>query len=483
MAFSTTAGNPSTLQGTTSVDVLSSAPQVSDFIVYGDEANDIINVNSPVSSSITNVSVYGQDGADRIQSDTTKYISGRTQGGKGSDNLIFNEITTASLYGGADADTITVVLATDSTAQGSKGNDRIRGAVVGGNDTGARGSNAAFYGGEGDDLMVIGEQLSSTVQGSKGNDTINLLTGDYVLSKVNGGSENDSITVFSAVGEIFKGSTLNGNKGSDQIVVQNDVTIDEITIFGGSGNDNIAVGNNRTTVSGDKGNDIVEAGTANNTSVTGGDGDDIINLDPGTNATQSVNGNAGKDTIVLNKTDLGGVIIMQGREDSIAATQIAGNPAPGAAIADNTAVVFGNEVDVVTDYNILSDRLGLGLTTTGTNINFMGNTGAGNDNAIAYRDLTQVAQLEWEDTTSNGETTVLGGLWNEGTDTFTVGFAAADVDLMIIQGNGSEITANSSIIILDNVVSGNNNATTANFTGFGRGTNAASVAQFVGFTA
>jgi hypothetical protein len=304
-----------------------------------------------------------------------------------------------------------------------------------------------------------------------------MATGDSILSKINGGGDNDSITIDANVGEINKGSTLNGNKGADQIIVETTVIIDEITVFGGSGNDNITITDSQTTVSGDKGEDTIDSGTASKVSVSGGEGKDTIDANGTAGNTQSINGGTAVDTVQLGAA--GNTIVMQGREDSAVATLISGNSEAGDKILEDQVITFGGEVDVITAYDVATDSLGLELTTTGTNVSFIGHDGTGADGtAVSYKDLViDAAGLEWQSTITNGQTTVIGGLWNEATDEFTVGDDDEDIDLMIIQGNGSAITANTSITVIDGGI-----AAVTGFAGFGRGTNAVTnVAEFVAY--
>ena len=456
MAFTNTGGNPSSVQGTTAVDVLGMAPYTNNFVVKGDKENDIIRVDSPTTSDITNVTVYGQDGADKITAESTKVIAGLVQGGKGADTItLTGDVSQSTVYGGADGDTINVNIAFDSTLQGSKGNDVIR-QLVGGNELGVKLTNSAAFGGEGNDTVNFNEIIGATVQGSKGNDTLNMKSGDSVASKINGGSENDTITIEAAVGELFKGTTLNGNKGSDKITIATTVIVDEITIFGGSGNDNITVTDTQATVSGDKGEDIILGGTGDKVSLSGGEGDDKIQSQSAAGKTTSVNGGVAIDQVTLGAA--GSTIVMQGRTDSNAATKVSGASATGDKVVEDQTFFFGNEVDVITNFDIGTDNVALQLVTTDTNIYFGGNTG----NAAAFRkDLQAVNEIEFNDLEQAGATTVLAGVWNETLDTFEIAYTNGANDLMIIQGNGAAVTANSSIVILDNVTSGDNAATSA----------------------
>lgn len=110
-----------------------------------------------------------------------------------------------------------------------------------------------------------------TIQGSRGNDTIRIALSDtnVVNTRINGNEDNDLISNF--------GVALNGNWANS-------------TIFGGSGNDTVAMqtvaGGNFVTSSlyvlGNLGNDALATGTGNDTLI-GGDGNDSINTNGGDN--------------------------------------------------------------------------------------------------------------------------------------------------------------------------------------------------------
>jgi hypothetical protein len=479
VAFTASGTNPTKYQGTTNVDVLVKTPQDNNYIVYADKGNDAIDINSSTKSEITNASVYGQDGADKIEGESTKFISSHMQGGKGNDTITFGEFNSSRIYGGKDNDTISVTRLVDSTVQGSDGTDKIGTA-----DVGFKVLNSAVYGGADNDSIYVGTLTGATVQGSLGSDTIQMATGDAILSKINGGGDNDSITIDSNVGEINKGSTLNGNKGADRITVETSVIIDEITVFGGSGNDNITITDSQTTISGDKGEDTIDSGTGTKVSVSGGIAGDTITLKGDTGTTQTVNGDEGVDTIVLGTTNsAGGATVMQGRTDSAAATLISGNSAGGDLITLEQTITFGGEVDVITDYVSSTDSLGLELTTSSTNISYFGATPTADATSVSYKDLVAGTTLEWQSTMDAGQTTVISGTFSETADTFVIGNEDTDNDLLVIQGNGSAITANTSMVVIVNAGTDTANTANSQFAAFGATTASAALTEYVNYIA
>lgn len=460
MAFTTTSGNPTTIQGTTLVDILSSVDLSGNFIVKADKEADAITLTSTTDpSQLTDVSVYGQDGADTITSPTAQLLRGRTQGGSGADTITYGTINTYKTYGGADADTITATTAVNSTVQGSKGNDTI-GTANAANTVGTFTVTASkVYGGADNDTINAGITTGSTVQGSAGNDTINLSGTVSANSKVNGGSENDTINILNEVTEVTKGSTINGNKGSDQIVIEatagavTAAVVDEVTIFGGSGADTLDNNGGRTTLSGDKGADTINTGTGDKVSVSGGEGDDTINgeIANTANFTTSLNGGEGNDGIALANANTNSIQkVQQGRTDSTAATAVVGNGGAGDAIANGDTVVFGNGVDVVTNMDVVDD-LALGLTTTGTNITIQAwdEDGAGGAGYYQVKNLVAGAlnsTTSWGELQEAGRTVILGG--NYAGNTFTVSNLVGGDDLLVIQADGNALTANTSMMVV-----------------------------------
>lgn len=441
MAFTTTTGNPSTIQGTKEVDVLATVPQDSNFIVFAAEEADVINLQSTTTTLLNGTTVYGQDGNDSITSASgTQLIGGRAQGGEGADTLNFGTINSYKAYGGADNDTIDVSLAVASTIQGSKGNDNIGQTVA------IALTTSALYGGEGNDTIDVGTVVGSTVQGSKGDDSIDLngtVTGN---SKISGGDDNDDIDILGNVGEITKGTTINGNKGADNITAVADVVLDEVTIFGGSGNDILALNNQQSTISGDKGADNLTAGTGTKVSVSGGEGEDTITSTTAATLTSSVNGGEGNDAITLGGAALSLQTAMQGRTDSTAATKTVGNTTGvNEVIANGDDIIFENGVDVVTGFAV-TDLLGLGLSTTVANVSYYGDSAVAAGNT--YINGVDGGQITWGDLSTAGQTFILGGTYTDATGTFDINGSAGQDDFLVIQGDGNAVTANTSMFVV-----------------------------------
>jgi hypothetical protein len=284
------------------------------------------------------------------------------------------------------------------------------------------------------------------VQGSAGQDRIDLNGTVSANSKINGGADNDSITIETTVGEVTKGSTVNGNKGADTITINNAI-VDEVTIFGGSGADIITNTVNQTTISGDKGDDVIKSGTGTKVSVSGGEGGDTITLEAdAATETATANGGVGNDSIVLGGAGI--ATVMQGRTDSTAATAETGNAGSATAIVDGDIITYGNGIDVASA-TTLDDLFGLGLDTTEANYNFFGyqGTGVGAGASVNIKDGVAGASLTWGDLADNGRTTIMNGLLTNGT-TFTIGDDETDDDMLVIMGDGTGTTANTSAFVI-----------------------------------
>jgi len=348
-----------------------------------------------------------------------------------------------SVYGGKDADTIDVVQAINSTLQGSKGDDTIGTNTVAGS---VKVTSSLVYGGADNDKIYFGEVTGSTVQGSAGADTLTMKTGDSILSKINGGADNDTILIEAAVGEISKGSTLNGNKGADKITIEDAVTIDEITVFGGAGNDTINAGANQTTISGDLGSDIIKGHKGDKTSVSGGDGNDTITN--GGAGTQTVNGGEGIDAVALDSTGVN--TLMAGRTASAAATAVNYQNGANGALKKGDTITFANGIDVVTGL-AATDKIGAELNTTAANISYWGETAGGADKVLVNG---ANGAITWNDVnTEAGQTFAIAGTYDDA-GKFTLN---GDVDadhLLIIQGSGSSVEVGTSAFILDAVALG-----------------------------
>ena len=175
--------------------------------IFGDSGNDSILTGA----SAKNLTVSAGQGNDTILNNASK-IS--ILGGDGND-FIGNEKggNTVTITGGPGNDTIRNY-GSKVTIDGGAGNDSIRNS----------GYNVSINGGDGNDYLSGG--ANSTISGGTGNDTISNISSNASIS---GGAGDDNI-INSAV-----------KKWNSEILKYYDVSPDNVTIVGGTGNDKISL--------------------------------------------------------------------------------------------------------------------------------------------------------------------------------------------------------------------------------------------------
>lgn len=281
------------------------------------------------------------------------------------------------------------------TIQGGDGNDTIfagvdsnTGTTVGGSDTVAGGrDDDSIWGGNGDDYLDVDASLVNSIipasdDAVQGNDTID------------GGFGNDTIGRQDSNGN----ETYSGREGNDSIVggVGND------SILGDAGNDILRGGNSGVdTIVGGDGNDSIQGGdeTGLGDSLVGGNGEDTINGNSGSDfltgdiGHDSLLGGAGNDTLLggdQNDILLGedgadslvGGLDIDTIEGGLGADTLTGGVVAGdlfrynltslvvftaSGVPDNTFPGLPDtvaEADVITDFDVLSDRIEVVEVTT-----------------------------------------------------------------------------------------------------------------------
>ncbi|MDL2322169.1 hypothetical protein LJC47_07505, partial [Desulfosarcina sp. OttesenSCG-928-B08] len=155
----------------------------------------------------------------------------------------------------------------------------------------------AVTGGTDVDTITVKDTGSrvDTISGGAGDDIITVEDGGKVIT-INGDAGADNITVDGSGSEV---DAINGGAGADKIYVQNGGTVG-VNINGGDDNDTITItgGTVGGNINGDGGNDTITitGGTVGGT-INGGDDDDSITITGGTVGT--INGEAGNDTITI----------------------------------------------------------------------------------------------------------------------------------------------------------------------------------------
>lgn len=264
-----------------------------DSIIGGDGNDSILGQqgDDTIEGSAGDDTIFGGDGNDAI-SDFAG--SDSIDGGAGQDTIsVFGGDSVNVIAGGADNDTITVFNSAGSqnTIDGGTGDDTIQtgdsqDSILGGEgaDTiNAGGGDDTIEGGAGDDVIegaggddsILGDEGAdsisdfagfNTVSGGDGDDTINLFGNDSQL--VDGGADDDVITVFTGAGAV---NTISGGIGDDSITSGDS----RDSISGGDGADTITAGGAMDTIFAGAGDDSVDASVGDD-EVFGGDGADII---------------------------------------------------------------------------------------------------------------------------------------------------------------------------------------------------------------
>ena len=143
-------------------------------------------------------------------------------------------------------------------------------------------------------LTITGpKELAATITGGKGDDTIS------AQGSINGGDGNDSITLTGA-------GTVKGGKGDDTISadvaggtaisIDGEVGNDSITVSGGGEDSDGKIAS--VTISGDKGDDVIDAGNLDSkttVSINSDNGADVITV----SGSGNVNAGAGDDVITV----------------------------------------------------------------------------------------------------------------------------------------------------------------------------------------
>jgi len=321
-------GGDDTVQGTTDSDT-----------VYAGSGDDSVTLSDGDDTA------YGQDGADDIEGgDGADDI----WGGRGND-LLAGGADDDALYGGAGRDRLEGGEGDDWLFGGEQGDSILAGA---GNDVIYGGSgNDNIAAKEGDDI-VYGGDGNDVIGGSDGNDQLYGEAGD---DRFGGGAGNDQLR--GGDGDDF----ISAGAGNDQIWGD----AGEDLMFGGSGNDIISAGDGDDRAFGDQGNDQIGGGLGNdilgggagNDTIGGGHGNDTLE---GNEGSDLLSGGSGADWLFGgggNDTLRGGAgddVLYGGKGDD----ELVGGAGEDEFLFDD----FSEQTNVITDFNVDEDRIGLALT-------------------------------------------------------------------------------------------------------------------------
>lgn len=129
--------------------------------------------------------------------------------------------------------------------------------------------------------------------GLTGTAFLNMTGSSASVTSILGGAGND-VLLGDAAGYI------DGAAGNDNITGGTGID----TIIGGAGNDTISGAGGNDIITGGDGNDQITEGVAGTASVDAGAGDDIVTFSGTVDSTDTLNGGAGTDTLVINSTDV-----------------------------------------------------------------------------------------------------------------------------------------------------------------------------------
>lgn len=286
------------------------------------------------------VSVVAAGGADLISAAATGFTAANLQAGAGNDTVTFSiasgVLDNAAILLGGGNDILTIASGAAAGTYSAGGGVDITGG--GGNDSITILSGATFAGGssvngnQGSDTINIlpdGYFLNSLIAGGGDNDFINVST-NLSGSTVNGGGGNDSITLNGAIsnsriegdtlndsqwfgndtiriidGTFGSGSLLQGGQGND-LIVMSDIFTTGASIEGNAGTDSILidafVASGGTFVGGGAGNDTITVSAtllSNFGTIQGGGGNDSISVIGSGANSGFIFGGAGADMISL----------------------------------------------------------------------------------------------------------------------------------------------------------------------------------------
>ena len=265
----------------------------------------------------------GGDGNDTLF--VTSGVSSKFYGDLGNDSLYFTaESFSSTVYGGNSTDATSSDGADTIHISGTASASYLHGN--GGNDTiyvGGTALSSSIYGGQGtDDISVVGSISNSVVSGNLGNDTMDF-TAAIKKGTIYGGGGFDYDTSLDGADSIeiagsFSSSMLHGNGGNDSFYLADPTDLQSSSIYGGQGADliDVAAGAatdviSKTLIEGNRGSDkllLKNTGTLINSTVLGSDitgtiaGNDSLSISAKTYQTSTVYGGAGNDTILFGVT-------------------------------------------------------------------------------------------------------------------------------------------------------------------------------------
>ena len=216
-------------------------------------------------------------------------------------------------------------------------------------------------------FIVFGDELFFTVDnGETGNELFKLTFDDLLGTTITGTDSPDNLTGGDGNDTLNGGDgndTLNGGDGSD-------------TLIGGDGSDSLIGGDGNDSLTGGDGNDSLIGGNGSD-SLTGGDGSDSL---IGGDGSDTLTGGDGSDSLI-------------GGDGSDTLT--------GGDGSDLFAIAFGAGEDIITDFELGQDNLGLTGDLSFDQLTFSGSTINADDEL-----LVTLTGVNTEDLTSSDFTVI-----------------------------------------------------------------------------
>lgn len=236
-----------------------------------------VSIDGPVGKIVIEHDQDGPNNTGVIVTDVYYDVTLGDTGPEGDDTLL-GGAGDDTIFGEGGDDTIDGGTG-DDMLDGGDGNDDIKGGDGDDTITGGEGTNT-LDGGTGDDDITGGSGVD-TITGGAGNDT------------VDGGAGDDVIDTSGPLGTALPDRGFPSYNGLPAIPADLDPFNDRDTVFGGDGDDIILTGDDNDVIDGGAGDDTIDGGIDDDT-IKGGTGDDVI---IGGEGSDDIEGGDGNDTI------------------------------------------------------------------------------------------------------------------------------------------------------------------------------------------
>lgn len=331
----------------------------------------LTNVEAITANGFTGVTIAGSSSAETLDFTSVTLTSITQIGGGAGNDTITGTGGADNISGGSDADSL-IGAGGNDTLSGDAGDDTLNGGAGDDSLSGGDGNDLFLFSGTGDGFDAVDGGSGTDTLSALANNTVigltsvigveaitaNGFTGVYVggssiadtldlssvtltsITKIDGGSGNDSLTGSTAADTLVGGSgndLLSGRAGNDSIDggadsdtvdysyasaawtinlsagssqgtsgSETDTIANVEHVIGGSGNDTITGTSVSNSLNGGDGNDSITGGDGDD-SLSGGDGGDVFRVSGTTSGADYIDGGGGSDTITAtaNNTTIG----------------------------------------------------------------------------------------------------------------------------------------------------------------------------------